>query len=188
MVGEGVSAQFLVWEFALRVIFLKKFYQWSYIYLKHLIVKHVFCPGDIWRQTLLKKKKKKKSGQYGTFLCHIFLGREGDWTFQPHYFIIIFFPDPEWVLLSVALPDFPWKHCTPSLSLKKKSSTWDVLECKTWIPPLYTPFWQILFWRVVLWTEPFPGFVFWDTAVQVLCVTFILNRLPSLYYLQCTPA
>lgn len=39
--GGCCSAQFPV-RFALRVFFLKKFYQWSYIYLHHLIVKYVF--------------------------------------------------------------------------------------------------------------------------------------------------
>lgn len=53
-VCEWGDARFLVWEFALRVIFLKKFYLWSSIYLKHLIVKHILSFfGDIWRQTEL---------------------------------------------------------------------------------------------------------------------------------------
>lgn len=99
-------------------------------------MKHVFVLV-IFEGKHYKKKKKK----VGPFLCRIFLGREGDWTFQPRHliFVLFFFLIlSEWVLLSIALPDFQWKHCTPSLSLK--SSMWE--ECKTWIPPppLYTHF------------------------------------------------
>lgn len=126
----------------------------------------------------------------GPFLCRIFLGREGDWTFQPRHliFVLFFFLIlSEWVLLSIALPDFQWKHCTPSLSLK--SSMWE--ECKTWIPPppLYTHIF-FLWWRVVLWTEPFPASFFvclfsktqqskWNCSVSTLssiaclpCITY----------------
>lgn len=134
--GDGVSAQFLVWEFALRVIFLKKFYQWSYIYLKTFDCETCFLSW--W----YLKAKKRKSGQYGTFLCHIFLGQGGGLNISTPLLDDSLIPwMNEWVLLGVALPDFPWKHCTPSLSQKKKIfHVRDVSECKTWISPLYTPF------------------------------------------------
>lgn len=102
---EGGGGSALVWEFALRVIFLKKFYQWSYIYLKHLIVKHVFV-----LVIFEGKCYKKKSGQYGTFLCHVFLGREGDWTFQPRYLIFLSLILNEWMSESSSVLPFQIFH------------------------------------------------------------------------------
>lgn len=78
----GVSAQFLVWEFALRVIFLKKFYQWSYIYLKHLIVKHVFV------LVIFEGKRNGKGTMWDLYVSHVWAG--GDWTFHPQYLIFHF--------------------------------------------------------------------------------------------------
>lgn len=39
---------------------------------KHLIVKHVFV------LVIFEGERYKKYGQYGTFLCHISLGRKGE--------------------------------------------------------------------------------------------------------------
>lgn len=76
----------------------------------------------------------------------------------------------EWVLLGVALPDFPWKHCTPSLSLKKIFHVRDVLECKTWITPHPTPLHTFL---VNLILES--GFMNWTIS----CFCFLRHGSPS---------
>lgn len=137
--GGGVSAQFLVWEFALRVIFLKIFYQWSYIYLKHLIVKHVFV------LVIFEGKHYKKWTMWDLFMSHLF-GQGGGLNISTlllecFFFLLSLSWMNEWVLLGVALPDFPWKHCTPSLSLK--SSMWETSgSVKLEFPP--RPFTHLL--------------------------------------------
>lgn len=86
---------------------------------------------------------KTKWTMWDLFMSHLF-GQGGGLNISTpllDYYFLSWSWMNEWVLLGVALPDFPWKHCTPSLSLKKKIfHVRDVLECKTWIPPLYTPF------------------------------------------------
>lgn len=125
-VGFGVGggpAQFLV-RVCSKGYFLKKFYQWSYIYLKHLIVKHVFV------LVIFEGKCFDNVGP----LCRISLDVVPLFIFNfSSSFLILNEWMSEWVL-TFALPDFPQKHCTPLLSLK--SSMWGVPECKTWIQPL----------------------------------------------------
>lgn len=107
--GEGASARFLAWEFALRVIFLKKFYQWSYIYLKTFDCETFFCPGDIWRYNSRYEKRS-----LWDLLCCISLrwdgvggwGRLNDFIcYLISYFNFLIFDDwlNDWVL-AVAFP------------------------------------------------------------------------------------
>lgn len=125
------------------------------------------------------------------FYVTSFWAGRGTEHFNPHYLsAFFFFPLSwswmnEWVLLWVALPDdFPWKHCTPSLSLK--SSMWDVWECKTWIPP-FTHLLVNFIMESGFMNRTISCFCFLR-QVKLFCVNLILNRLPSLYYLQCTSA
>lgn len=193
----GVPAQFLVWEFALRVIFLKKFYQWSYIYLKHFDCETCFF---FFVLVIFEGYKKQKWTNVGPFYVTSFTGREGDWTFQPCYFWFSF-SNPGWMdewaresSFGVALSRiFHEKHCTPSLSLKKIFHVRDVWECKTWIPsPLYTPLVKkkkkkILESGFMNWTISwFFCFLKQDGPSEIILCRLLLNRLPSLYYLQCT--
>lgn len=138
--GEGRgSVQFLAWEFALRVIFLKKFYQWSYIYLKRLIVKHVFV------LVIFEGKRLKKVDSMGPFMSHLPWAGKGTELFNPvTWFLFLFFFSLSWSWMNespmvLPFPDFPWKHCTPSLSLK--SSMWETsgsVKLESPPPSLYT--------------------------------------------------
>lgn len=103
-----VCARSSVWEFALRVIiFLKKFYQWSYIYLKPLIVKPVVL---FWGY--LKASVEKRT-MWDLFMSHLFgLGWGTNTKTRPLVALIcLLFLSwlHEWVLLGVALPGFSLK-------------------------------------------------------------------------------
>lgn len=156
----GASAQFLACVFVLRVIFLKKIYQWSYIYFKKLIVKLFFVLVIFEGITVIVIK----SAHCGTFFCCVSV-RWWGWmggaeTFHRCYLISLFyFPDYRWMiewlspgccLHSVFL--FFLFFCkshenTAHSHVTKKQTIFhvrDVLECKTWIPPTTLFLWFIL--------------------------------------------
>lgn len=149
------------------------------------------------KANIIKKKKKWWLWDlYVASFSFLFLFAQGGGlnisSLLLDYLFFFFCPDPEWlnewVLLAAALPVFPQKLCTPSLSLK--SSMWET----SWSVKLESPQPLTLVnfypWEWFYELNHFLLLVPKTTAVQVklFCVHFILNRLPSLYYLQCTPA
>lgn len=106
------------------------------------------------------KANSMKSGQYGTFLCHIYFffffflwaGRGSE-----HFVPVTWFLSWSRVNESSSMSPFqifPWKKTLHTTIITKIFHVRDVLECKTWIPPpptppplppLYTPFGNFYF-------------------------------------------
>ena len=147
------------------------------------------------------KKNKQKWTNVGPFYVTSFTGREGDWTFQPCYFWFSF-SNPEWTdewaresSFGVALSQiFHEKHCTPSLSLKE-SSMWETcgsVKLESLLP--FTHLWlkkkkneiNSGVWFYELNHFLLSCFLRQDGPSEIILCRLLLNRLPSLYYLQCT--
>lgn len=107
-------------------------------------MKHVFCPGDIWRQTLLKKKKKKKVDNMGPFYVTSFWAGRGTEHFNPVTLLLFsFLILNEWVSPPRCCPSrFSMKTLhTIIVTKKKKSSTWETSwSVKLEFPPFTHPF------------------------------------------------
>lgn len=146
------------------------------------------------------KHYKKKSGDCGTFVASFSflfsLAQGGGLNISSLLLDYLFFLlSWSWMIEWVSPP-----RCCPSSFFSTRTlhtvtvaeifHVRDVLECKTWIPP--TPLTLVNFypWEWFYELNHILLLVPKTTAVQVklFCVHFILNRLPSLYYLQCTPA
>lgn len=104
-------------------------------------MKHVFCPGDIWRQTLLKKKKKKKWTIWDLFMSHLF-GQGGGLNISTPL-LYYYFLSWSWVSPPQCCPSrFSMKTLhTIIVTKKKKSSTWETSwSVKLEFPPFTHPF------------------------------------------------
>lgn len=130
------------------------------------------------------KANSMKSGQYGTFLCHIYFfffsfGRGGGLNISSQ--LLDFFPDPEWMSPPRCRPSrffHEKKHCTPPLSLKSSmwETSWSVkLESPT--PPPLLPF--LPFTHLLVTSILESGFMNWTIS----CFCFLRHGSPSQFVL-----
>lgn len=131
------------------------------------------------------KANSMKSGQYGTFLCHIYFffffflwaGRGSE-----HFVPVTWFLSWSRVNESSSMSPFqifPWKKTLHTTIITKIFHVRDVLECKTWIPhpPPLLPF--LPFTHLLVTSILESGFMNWTIS----CFCFLRHGSPSQFVL-----